>query len=462
MIKLRPYQTQAIDQMRDLMRKGCKSILYRGATGSGKTALTAHMLHTASSKGMRCLFVVHRRELIKQSIEAFNKEGLAHGVIGAGYREDNFKLVQIAGIATLMRRLARYRSPSLIVWDECHHLAAKGWRDTYGSFSRAYHVGLTATPERMDGQGLGEYFQAMIHGPSIQDLTAQGYLSPYRLYAPMTISTEGVHMRMGDFARNELQGKVDRPSITGDVVAHYKKYAHGKRTLIFCVSIAHSKHVAEQFCAAGYQAMHVDGETDPQIRDDAMRRFKDGNVQILTSVEIFGEGVDVPALECVVLLRPTQSLGLYLQQIGRALRVFDGKKEATILDHVGNTMRHGLPDEDRQWSLSGHERVSRGSATESVTVRICPSCFAAQPAGATACKFCQYVFETKPRKVDEKEGELSEVDKEAIRRDRLRNQGQSESLEELTQLGISRGYKFPRRWAYYVFKSRQAKRLGKA
>lgn len=455
MLQLRPYQLQAVNQMRTLMQQGCKSILYQGATGSGKTALTAHMLHTAASKGMRSLFIVHRRELIKQSTRAFALEGVRHGIISAGFTEDRRHLVQLGSIQTLIRRAQRMGAPKLIVWDEAHHLASDSWKKFYSYFPQSFSVGLTATPYRLDGRGLGEFFNELIEGPSVQSLIAAGYLSPYKLYAPMRVSTEGIHTKMGDFVRSELSSVMDKPSITGSAVEHYRRYCNEASAVVFAVSVQHSQHITAQFQAAGIKAAHVDGETPSEIRDKAIADFKSGDVKVLSNVELFGEGFDVPRLECAILLRPTQSLGLYLQQVGRALRPAPGKTTAIILDHVGNCERFGLPDEDRTWSLLGREGRRRKNDEASTSVRVCPKCFAAQIQGRTSCKFCGFVFETKAREIEEKEGELEEVKRVEARKE----QGHADSLEDLTRLGIARGYKFPRRWAYYIFKSRQAKRL---
>ena len=461
MLHLRPYQTDAINQMRTLMQKGCKSILYTAPTGSGKTALTAHMLHTAASKGMRSLFVVHRRELIKQSIEAFNKEGLRHGVISAGFIENREPAVQLASVQTLSRRLNRLGTPRLIVWDECHHLASKSWSGLFSRFNGAYHIGLSASPERLDGKGLGTYFSQIICGPSVQTLTAQGFLSPYKLYAPSRISTVGLHTQMGDYVRSELSRVMDKPSIIGDAVAHYKKFCYGKRAIVFAVSIEHSKHIVEKFQQEGFNATHVDGETDADVRDRAVQDFKAGNIQVLSNVELFGEGYDCPAIEAAILLRPTQSLGLYIQQVGRALRPSEGKTTAIIMDHTGNCERHGLPDEERQWSLEGHSGASRKEGRVGISVKICPSCFAAQISGFSACKFCGFVFPIESRKVQQKDGELSEVDINLLRFQKTksrRQQGMAQSMQELYEIGKARGMKNPRGWAYYVFKARQIKR----
>jgi len=442
------------------MQKGCKSILYQGATGSGKTALTAHMLHSAASRGMRSIFIVHRRELIKQSIDAFNKEGLRHGVIGAGFFEERSHLVQIAGVQTLARRISRLAQPHLIVWDEAHHLAAQSWDNIYGRFG-CFHIGLTATPERLDGKGLSKYFQALVTGPSVQTLTQQGWLSPYRYYAPSKIDVSKLHIRMGDYEKTELENTVDRPSITGNAITHYQRLCPGRRAIAFCVSIQHSQHVVEEFNRNGINAAHVDGETSVAERDAIIERFKRGDIKILSNVELFGEGFDVPGIEAAILLRATASLGYYLQQVGRALRPFEGKDFALIQDHVGNYERHGLPDDDRQWSLAGRDERTRKEGGLGTIVRLCPKCFAAQQPGADACKFCGTPFPYQPREIKEVEGELQEIQRDNIRRMRRREQGMTETLSDLIALGKARGYKSPYWWAKMVFNARQARRIGK-
>ena len=300
----------------------------------------------------------------------------------------------------------------------------------------------------------------MISGPSVQTLISQGYLSPYKLYAPSTVNMNGIHIRMGDYEKKELAKAVDRPSITGNAIEHYKRLCMGRRAIVFCASVEHSKHVVDQFRASGIRAEHVDGTTPDDDRSRAVAAFKAGDIQVLSNVELFGEGFDVPSMEAAILLRPTQSLGLYLQQVGRALRPFEQKAGAIILDHVGNYERHGLPDDERSWTLEGHAGRTK-HASKQVSVKVCPKCFAAQIAGMPACRFCGYVYEVQPREVLEKEGTLEEVNIEAQRIKARMAQGQAQSLEELTAIGIQRGYKFPRRWAYFVFKSRQQKRLGR-
>lgn len=457
-MELRAYQTDIIGETRSKMVSGCRSILLQSPTGSGKTLLTAYMLKTAAQKQMASLFICHRRELIKQSINTFAEVGVKHGVIANGFMEDCRHFIQIGSVQTLARRLNKFKKPALIIWDECHHVASKSWASIHAAFPNAYHIGLTATPERLDGHGLGKWFKEMINGPSVAWLIENGFLAPYKLFAPPSVNLKGIHTRMGDYAKGELSQAVDKPTITGDAIKHYQSIAPGKRAVVFCVSIEHSKHVVSQFNAAGIPAAHVDGETEIEERDESIRRFRNGEIKVLSNVELFGEGFDLPALEVAILLRPTQSLGLYLQQVGRSLRPHPGKSYAIILDHAGNTQRHGLPDEEREWSLDGS--IKRGKAGDnSPAVKICGKCYAAQSPGRLSCRFCGFVFQVNPREVEQVEGNLQEIDIDRIRQQRKWEQGSANTEQELIAIGRKRGYKRPELWARYVIRARQAKRV---
>lgn len=451
---LRPYQQDIITQARDLIRSGAQSILLQAPTGAGKTALCAHMLGTSASRGMQSWFVVHRRELIRQSARTFHSVGIPHGIVAAGFVGDARQPVQICGVQTLAQRHARMRRPKLIVWDECHHVAAASWAKIHSAYPDAIHIGLSATPERLDGTGLHQWFNHIVLGPSVEALILSGYLARYRLFAPSRPDLGAVHTRMGDFVRSEAAAAMDKPSITGDAVAHYRKLAAGKRAVAFCTSVEHSQHVVAQFRAAGVAAEHVDGETDPRERDAALRRFERGETLILSNVELFGEGVDIPGIECAILLRPTQSLSLYLQQVGRALRPADGKAEALILDHAGNALRHGLPDDDRQWSLEGSKRRKSARDPDDVPVKQCPKCFVVVRVQVQRCA-CGHVWIPQGRVVEEKAGELAEIDPAVLRRQRAKEQSEAKSLQDLIALGVARGYKNPRAWAQHVFNARQ-------
>lgn len=458
MFHLRQYQHNITDETRALFKQGVKTVLIRLATGGGKTLLTANMLNIAAGKGFTSWFIVHRRELVKQTIQSFSNIGVNNfGVVSNGFVEAKKHPIQICSIQSLQRRITYLPAPKFIAWDECHHCSAGTYKKVYEAYKAAFHIGLSATPQRLDGTGLRQYFSHMVHGPEMSQLIEEGFLVPYKLYAPSGINVAGVHTQMGDFKKNELVKVADRPSITGDAIKHYLKYGTGKRAVVFCVSIEHSKHVVNQFNQAGIVAAHVDGETPVEDRDMAIRRFKNGEIKVLSNVELFGEGFDLPALEVAILLRPTQSLGLYLQQVGRALRPSPGKSHAIILDHAGNCERHGLPDEERIWSLDGRPLKSRGATGGNV--RVCPKCFAAQAIGLDQCKYCQFAFETTPRKIEEVEGDLVEVDPAVLRRKKAIAQAKCESKEDLIAEGKRRGYRHPERWAHYVWQARQSRKI---
>lgn len=450
--KLRDYQTAMIEQARDLIRQGQTSILMQAPTGAGKTALCAHMLGTSASRGLTSWFVVHRRELIRQSSRTFRSVGIPHGIVSAGFIGDGRLPVQICGIQTLAQRHHKMRRPKLIVWDECHHVAAASWAKIHEAYPDAIHIGLSATPERLDGTGLGQWFKNLVSGPCVSWLIERGFLARYRLFAPSGPDLSGVGSRMGDYVRSESAAAMDKPSITGDVVKHYRRLAAGKRAVVFCTCIEHSQHVVAQFRAAGIPADHVDGDMHPAQRDAALARFESGETLVLSNVELFGEGVDIPGIEVAILLRPTQSLTLYLQQVGRALRPAEGKTEALILDHAGNALRHGLPDDQREWSLDGSRRKKKDSDPDDVRVKQCPMCFAVVRAQTQQC-VCGHVWIPQGRVVDEREGELAEVDPEVLRRQRLKEQGSAKSLEQLMELAKRRGYK--EGWALKVYQARQ-------
>ena len=456
---LRQYQNDIIDKTRALMRNGNKSVCVVAPTGAGKTILIAYMLKSSAEKGISSWFICHRRELIHQAMAAFKAVGLRFGVVSAGFHYESAPLVKICSISTLIKRWHKIPLPKLIIWDECAHIAAKSWSTLYKQMPNAFHIGLTAVPARLDGKGLGDYFKTMVHGPSVAWLIDNGFLSKYRIFAPATANVDGVHTRAGDYVKEELAAAMDKPSITGCAIREYKKLADGKRAMVFAVSIEHSKHVVGQFQAAGIPAAHVDGETNDIERDAAINSFKDGRTLVLSSVDIFSEGTDIPAVEAAILLRPTQSLSLHLQQLGRVLRVYPNKLGATILDHAGNTIRHGLPDEQRTWTLAGIDKKTGSDSGESKG-RTCPRCFACQKPGSPSCSFCGHIFEIKPRKVEEKEGELKEIDSEEIARRRERqDQGRAQTREELIAIGRKRGFKNPSGWAHFVLMARRKRRL---
>jgi len=451
MTELRPYQQEIVSGCRDAFRSGLRSALVQLATGGGKTVLGSFMVQGSSQRGLTCWWLVHRRELLKQASQTFHGLGIDHGFISGGCSSDPYNRVQIGSVQTVARRLATLPEPGMIVFDEAHHLGAAQWQQVYEAFPRAKIVGLTATPWRLDGKGLGNWFETMIQGPTVADLMQAGSLSKYRLFAPSTPDTSAVATAMGDFKKNDLASVMDKPSITGDAVQHYTKLAHGRRAVAFACSIEHSRNVVAQFRAAGIPAEHVDGQMDHGERDAAVARFTAGETLILSNADLLGEGFDVPAIEAAILLRPTQSLSLHLQQVGRALRPAPGKFEALILDHAGNSLRHGLPDDDREWSLADREKRKKAAPSE-VAVRQCPSCFRVYTP-APKCPGCGRQAEVAAREVEQVEGQLSEIDVARVQHQRKMEERDCRSLEDFQRLGAARGYKPG--WATIRFQARQ-------
>lgn len=468
MSSLHTYQAADIESIRKWFRNGCKSVLWYMPTGAGKSYASAFMFKAAAESGKVCWFIVHRRELIRQTAKQFAGMGIDFGIVAAGYPEQLDKLVQVCSVGTLLRRLRRLPFPNFVVFDECHHLACATWSMIFEYLVAAYIVGLSASPARNDGRGLGPFFKAIVTTTKIRDLINSGYLSKFRTFAPPTVDTSGLHIRAGDYVISESAELMDKPAITGSAVEEYRKLCAGKRAIVFCCSIEHSKHVAEQFREAGFAAYHIDGKTGDSVRDMAIDDFEKGKIQILCNVDLCGEGLSINAIECVILLRPTQSLALYIQQVGRGLRTWPGKEYLTILDHVGSTIKFGFIDEPREWSLS--DDVEKKKRKSPPGVRVCPKCFAASPPRALKCTNegppkCEHVFEVKSREVDKRDGKLEEVTPEEIARRREKRalafeQHKAGSVEQLVEVFRKRGMKGNLEGrARHVLAARMVKRL---
>lgn len=464
-MQLREYQVKAIDDTRNALRQH-DSVLLTAPTGAGKTALTVNMMGTAASRGKSSMFLVHRQELLDQTSRALWEQKLEHGMIASGKGMSRLP-VQVASVQTLVRRLDKVQAPDLVVIDEAHRAAASTYTKIIEAFKEINPsmkvVGLTASPQRTDGKGLNDLFQDLVHGPSVRWLIDNGYLADYELLAPPSqADLSKLHTRMGDYAVDEVEAAVDKPAIIGDAVDHYRNIAMGKRCAVFCVSRKHSRHVCEQYNAAGIPAEHVDGETPTAERKASVARFVKGETLVLCSVELFIEGFDCPGIEVVQMLRPTQSVVVYLQAIGRALRPAPGKAKAIILDHVNNWERHGLPDDDRDWALEGKkkDKLKVSENLPSLGITQCPApCFTIFKKDTGACPKCGKGVEAGGRKeLEVMDGELEKVDTATLRKQRKQEQGQARSLRDLIQLGIRRGMNKPSAWACITMAARSGKK----
>ncbi len=462
MIELREYQSSLVDQVRTALRTN-KNVLLQSPTGSGKTAIATHMLGRVVDNGKTGWFICHRRELIDQTSRTFEKFGIHHGFIAAGYPVNPLQKIQICSIDTLKNRLDKVKPPDFIMWDECQHNLAAGWLKVHKHYDNAFHVGLSATPQRLDGKGLNGAFDYLVNGPQTSWLIDKGYLAKYKLYSVPGVNLEGVHTRMGDFVKAESTAAMDRPSITGNIVSHWKKHARDKLTIGFAVTVKHSQHIVEQFKAAGIMAVHLDGETPKAERKAVLRSLANGDVRVVFNVGLFGEGYDIAAnsgldvtIGCVIDAAPTQSLSAWLQRCGRSLRPQNG--HAIILDHSGNALRHGMPCMDREWTLEGREKQKGRSKSDdepAFSVRQCDKCYFVFQDG-NVCPECGHVHIVE-NALNEVAGELEELDPQVVRMQMKKEQGQAQSIDELIELGIKRKYKSPEKWAVHIFTARQHK-----
>lgn len=436
---LRDYQERDIARLREAFTRHHR-VVYVLPTGGGKTVLFSFMARKSAELGKRVMILVHRRELIHQTCA---KLAAPHGVIAAGFTPDYHESIQVVSVQTAVRRKDVCSGFSFIVVDECHHTTASTYQAVLALNPDAHVLGVTATPARMDGHGLDSLFDVLVEGPDVKTLTESGHLAPAVVYAPSLIDVSGCRTRMGDYAHGDLADAADKPTITGDALEQYRKFADRAPSIAFCVSVEHAHHVAAAFRAAGYRACAVDGGMNQAERDRVIAALGRGEVEVLTSCDLISEGVDVPVVKCGILLRPTKSLTLAMQQIGRILRPAPGKDRAVILDHAGNCLRHGLPTTERQWTLQGFHK-QRKKDDEEIRVRRCPVCFAVHEP-AKQCPYCGHVYQPKPRRVKTVNGELLELTEEEMK-ERKTELAKARTLDALREIGRMRGYKPG--WAY--------------
>lgn len=432
-------------------------------TGFGKTVLAGALIKLIFGAGKRVIFCVHRVDLIVQTAKTFEKFGIPFSYVASGLHYNPHHRVYIASIATLRNRLGKIPADYVMV-DEAHLSAANGWATVAKHYKElgARLIGLTGSPERLDGKPLGDVWDTMVMGPSVSWLIEQGHLSRYRAFAPAGVDLSGIHMRNGDYVTSEIDDLMSGKAVLSNAVKHWRKFAAGKRTIAFAPSVARSEQLAAEFRERGVMAVALDGNTPQPDRRAAFVGFADRQIDVIVNCALFCEGFDLSAqvdrdvtIEAVLQYSPTQSLAKHLQQLGRGLR--RKPEPAILLDLVGNLARLGLPDEDREWSLEG--RAKKAREVEGMT---CPSCFAYHPP-APKCPECGFVHPVKARdgmlgrSVNEVDGELEEIDVEAIRRERKREQGMAKTVDDLVKLATARGYKSPEKWAAHVWTSRQAK-----
>lgn len=434
--QLRDYQATLDTGIDDAWARGARNVLAVAPTGGGKTVNMAHKFrhHNGMSVG-----IAHRAELVSQIALAMARYNVRHRIIGPSelirgcVRIQNEELgtsfydpnaaCAVAGVDTLVKRNEPwFAQVTLVQTDEAHHvLKANKWGTGMNLFPNARGIGWTATPIRADGKGLGRdtdgLMDAMVIGPTPRELIAGGFLTDYRVFCPpvqdLDLSNVGLSAG-GDFSPPALRDATHHSSIVGDVVRHYLQIARGKLGITFAVDVEHAQEIAQAYKAAGVAAEVITANTPDTLRSSILRQFRGRQILQLVNVDLFGEGFDLPALEVVSMARATNSFALYAQQFGRVMRPMAGKSHGIIVDHVGNVVRHGLPDRPRAWSLGRRER-RRVSDGGEVPMRVCRTCTGAYEGLFATCPYCLVKAEPAGRdRPDQVDGDLMELTPDAL------------------------------------------------
>lgn len=387
-MELRSYQSNLIFDIKQELRTGSRAVCAVLGCGGGKSVIQGCIAKSATDKKNNVLFLVHRKELCDQITGTFKMCGV------------DLRFCKIEMVQTVARRLGKHGwTPTLIITDECHHSLSASYKKIYDYYPDAIRLGFTATPSRLDKSGLGEIYESMVEGVSTKWLIDNHYLSPYIYYGAKIVDTNGLRTKRGEFVAADVNDLMNKRILFGQALDHWRKLADGKRTIVYCANIELSQKTVQQFKYAGVSAEHLDGTTSKAVRSKVIQDFRDGKITVLSNVDLFGEGFDVPDCECVVLLRPTMSLTLHIQQSMRSMRYKNGKT-AIIIDNVGNAYRHGLPDDQREWSLHSKKKKKESE----IIIKQCPVCMACLPNAIKECTVCGHVFASQ-------EVERSEMDK---------------------------------------------------
>lgn len=433
-----------MEQAREELKKGNKSCLLVSPAGSGKSVVIAEIARLTTLKGGRVMFMVHRQELINQIIGSFKANSV------------DLKLCTVMTVGKIRNRLDKLPRPNLIITDETHHSLAKTYRDIYDYYANVSRLGFSATPWRLNGKGLGDVYDAMIEGPDVQWLIDNHYLAPFDYYSVNLIDESKLSKSStGDYSNKSIDEAVGH-TIYGDVIKTYRDKVDGQQAIVYAHSIAFSKQIAQQFRDAGINAAHCDSKTPQRERDKIMSDFKNGTLKVLSNCDLISEGYNVPDCSCVIMLRPTESLVLFIQQSMRCMRFKPGK-QATIIDHVANYTRFGLPNTPHKWTLADREKKKKSTNTAVDTpIKQCTFCFAVIPAQSKSCPLCGHEVEVVQTEI--KVDETARIEKIEsnfrLQADYIVTKKISElkSYEELKAYAKARGYK--QGWIYFQAKNK--------
>lgn len=406
--------------------------------GAGKSVILSEIIRMTTNNKNNVLFLVHRKELIDQIRNTLTMNDV------------DMNFVNLGMVQTVVRRLEKTSEPALIIIDESHHVLANSYKKIINHFSNAKVVGFTATPVRINGGGLGDINDMLIEKVNVKWLIENQFLAPYKYFAPEIVQTETLDIkRTGEFDMTGLDDQFNKRMIWGDVIKHYQKLANGEQAILYASSLYQSEKMAMSFASVDITSAHIDGETPKSIRDDVIKRFREGKIKVLCNLDLIGEGFDVPDCSTVIMLRPTQSLSLYIQQSMRGMR-YRPEKTSIIIDHVGNVSRFGLPDMERTWTLE--PKKGSNSKKAEAPVKICPDCFMTVLSSNKQCEHCGHEFkvEAKPIQIDDA-AELQEITEPIFQVD-YSSPNDCKNMKELYEYAKQHNYK--RGWAYHQGKVR--------
>lgn len=459
-LKPRPYQSRDTLALEAAFEEGHRGVTYVLPTGGGKTVVFVTLAELAAAVGVETVILVHRDNLLQQATAKLRDCGVPYSIIAPGHRFYGDK-VAVASVQTLARRLERHHF-RFIITDEGHHGVSPTYKKVYDRYQEAQLLHVTATPQRLDGRGLSEICTKLVLGPSVRELIDDGYLAePVYVGAKKMVDLSRVHTQMGDFNMRELADVMDQENLIGNAVEHYREMAPGQPAIAFCVNRKHAEDTAAQFCRAGYRFANVDGTM--HLRDIRRRiaGLGDGSLDGITSCELVSEGTDVPRAAVGIMLRPTKSVAVSMQQTGRLLRPvyapgFDlgtragrlaaiaagPKPNALVIDHAGNWCRPGIgfADDEREWTLEGRKRrVGKGEGVAGIAARQCPACFKCHRP-APSCPFCGHTYVVTAESPETEEGQMVVVDKEAMRRQKSALVRSARTYADLKAVGKQLGY----------------------
>lgn len=443
-MELRPYQNDILNRIRNSYATGHTSPTLVLGCGGGKSCIAAEMAKLSVNKGNEVLFLLHRIELKEQIEETFKWWGvdMNHCTVGM--------------VQSISRRLDKITPPDFIITDEGHHGLSNTYIKIYNHFSNAKKLFLSATPRRTSGEGLGDVSDDIIEGVPTKWLIENKYLAPYEYYSSVLIDCEKLKIKKGDYEQNSVMEEIDKKAIYGSVIDGYNRFCKGKKAIAFCASIEHSKKVADSFNQIGIKAEHLDGTTPKDERKAIMDRFRSGETRILCNYEIISEGLSVDDCEACLLLRPTQSLILFIQSSMRCMRYKEGKT-AIILDFVGNYTRHSLPDDDREWKLTYEKKARSSNSEKSVAIRQCLKCYKVYKGSSPTCPYCgNNNGKTREQIKQEEKAELERI-KRVEKFKRKNEVYQCKTMAELITYAREHVYKNPGYWASMILNSRKKK-----